>query len=263
MEKAFIIGTRDDRVPMASLAKGPRPVINQFELEKIRHSTGMVRCPGRKHNNPGKCSAALVESDQTIVTAVHCFFDEFQRWREPLSECTFSNFANPQNKIPLDFKSSHFFTTNPNLEPNNDRVVVRLSRKIEGARPFHIDFQPVREGEFLLVASIFQQGMVNPVPESEPVGQVCFNRMTHPASEKEGSLLIADCDSSFGGSGALVLTRRFGVLVAVGTLVAVSGDSMNYHPFDPVLNRSRILGFDSHHWARILSFVASSEQAAD
>ncbi len=256
VQKVSIIGKEDGRVAMKELAEGDNPKITKAELAQIRKSTGYVYCPATK----SACSGALVGTDQTIVTAAHCFIDGQGRRREQLEGCFFQNLEKKWQKVELDFSpgSYKFYSLIPAEDPSNDLAIVRIKRKIKGAKPFPVSDRRMLPGTEMINSSIIQVNMVRKVDSTEPVGQVCTNMYTFLPDNDSGTVYFTDCDAGGGGSGSLALVRRNGRLEAVGTIVSGSGDDQNYKEYNPDMARTRIVGYDPMHLVDIKA-VANGE----
>ncbi len=260
VQKVTIIGKEDGRKAMKELAEGDNPKITKAELSQIRKSTGYVYCPGTKYNNQSTCSGALVGTDQTIVTAAHCFIDERGRRREPLEGCFFQNLEKKWQKVELDFSpgSYKFYSATPYQDSSNDRAIVRIKRKIKGAKPFPVSDRRMLPGTEMILSSVGQENMVRKVDSTEPVGQVCTTMHMFPPDNISGTVYYTDCDAGSGGSGGLALVRRNGKLEAVGTLVGGSDDDQNYTEYTPNVAYTRIVGYDPIHLVDIKA-VANGE----
>lgn len=240
--RAGIIGSTDDRGSLIKL--GPKLGLSAAEIEQARRSTGYINCPLPKEKKIITGSAALVLSNQTIVTAAHIFIDKKHRWREPLSDCYFRPQAAPFTKIKIDPTS---IATGP-LTPGrrrqgiNDWAVVRLVSPVRGATPY----EPLPRVASVLrmftrIVSIAASAKGFKSDLDIPLIQECEVRMTSLAEESRS--FLSDCDTSPGMSGSIILVRRDGQLFAAAmTRAATEGNA--YAEFDASTGSDRAV---THH----------------
>jgi hypothetical protein len=226
---ANIVGPTDDRGTLIEL--GPKLGLSADEIEQARRSTGHIVCPVSKFDNGGQASAALVLSNQTIVTVAHVFVKGEKQWRE-LSECFFRPQSPPFETIKIDPTNIAVGTTSPFTAAQfpKDWAVVRLSAPIEGAKPYR--FLPLKisarkDGiRFILISAGARDVKSDP---KVPIVQECKFRKT---SFKPPNLFFqSDCDTSFGMSGSVTLVRNDNELFVAAISQSSGPPSANYKAF--------------------------------
>lgn len=227
---ANIVGPTDDRGTLVEL--GPKLGLSAHEIEQARRSTGHIVCPVSKHDNGGAASAALVVSNQTIVTVAHVFVKGEKQWRE-LSECFFRPQSPPFEKIKIDPASIVVGTTSPLTAAQfpNDWAVVRLSAPIEGAKPYRslpLKISARKNAmRFILISAGARDFKSDP---RVPIVQEC--KFIHVKVKAAPLFFQSDCDTSFGMSGSVTLVRHDNELFVAGISQSSGPSSADYKPFN-------------------------------
>jgi len=246
---------KDPRGPLTQKAK--ELGLSPAEVQRIRKNTGYVICPGNVSGGESGGAAMLVGNGDFLVTDAHLFINpETNERREPLSDCMFVNQADPHDVVRLDFSSERsykFYTKVPKLEWYNDRAVVRLKRRVPGARPFPIDTDeaPIRRGHRLIMISATQKQLTFPMTQyhfktsigggkftyeldlnEEPIAQACTAMGYYARTARASSVLYSDCSATIGASGSVAMIRKQdGSLAAKALLIQTGNPITDYKPF--------------------------------
>jgi hypothetical protein len=224
--RANVIGPTDDRGSLVTL--GPKLGLTAVEIKQARGATGYIRCPGSKYKNGGVGSAALVLSNQTIVTVAHAFLDPQGRWREPLAECHFQPQSEAFPKIKIDPDNIVVGSHRPyGSQARNDWAVVRLKAPVNNAIPYPVlsrDAPAPHPTTRLVSIAARAKGVSNDA--KIPIVQECqVMTFLHTGP------IHSDCDASQGMSGSIILTRHAGELFATGITIGTGLDSQDRKPF--------------------------------
>ena len=196
-------------------------------------------------------SAVSVLRPDLLVTAKHVFFDG-KRAAVPFGSCSFRSFSRKKVAIPVvvekDQRKGYVLN-------NEDFIVVRLKRDLEGCNAFALDHKDASlpEGEPILSVTGHQLHSLNKLSDREPV--VAKGNIKRVLDGVLGGppFYYADLDLDDGGSGGAVFALKDGRAVAGddgrlvlrGISVAYGLRAKNGKPYSDERNYTVIIGLEA------------------
>lgn len=209
---------------------------NLNALDKYYEAQGWEAVGRLELGNRGSFCTATLISPNVLLSAAHCVFDEKGRMRQP-EEIQFraglrNGEAAATRKI-VNFVAHEKYDPNRNLDHHNashDVALLELAQPIptHQVNPFILHSGAVGPGEVSVVS--YGQGR-----ENLPSRQKSCN-LTH---RDRGSLLLFDCDVTYGSSGAPVFSHLNGrgriLSVISGMTTTRDGEFVSVGPHLPEL----------------------------
>lgn len=181
------------------------------DVKHLRAATGYVICPGKTHRNGIVASAALVESNQLIVTVGHAFVDEKGLPREPVEDCVFRNQAVPPTEISLAGGDALWVGLEGAATPHdpNDYAVALLSRPVAGATPLRVNNPVGGMGldDHVIGIVAWQEIEGKKLDAGTPVVQDCVLRDFDASNGTQPTNYLTDCDLGPVGSGGHIVVK--------------------------------------------------------
>jgi hypothetical protein len=243
------------------------------ETKQLMACTGEIVCvtPGGKDEDGDEvedkvlvtATAVSVLRPDLLVTAKHVFFKR-KRAVVPFGSCSFRSYLHRKIAIPVlvekDQRKGYVFN-------NEDFIVVRLKRELEGCSSFAINDSDssLREGEEILSVTGHQRQTLNKISGREPVLAKGKIRRVLDGVLGAGPFYYADIDFDVGGSGGAVFALmdrrpRFphadhphaapvsddeGHLILRGISVAYGPNAKNGRPYSDERNYTIIIGLQA------------------
>jgi hypothetical protein len=199
--------------------------ITDADAARFGKATGYIDCRGRKYSNPDLGSASLVGAEDVLVTNAHLLVDEQQRLREPLEECFFQPQSQGIERYQLSLAEGDYEIVRDwsVFGGANDYAVVRLKKKVEGAKAFPIvekGYELPYGQSFVAVSAISNRpDLFDPF---YAVIQGCQIRKVQRGDKDRETTFLGDCDVKPGQSGSVNLVNLNGEWTAIG-MIAGSG----------------------------------------
>jgi len=203
-----------------ALAADPSPGIVGSD-DRVITSDARFTAVGRLNlSGKGFCTATLI-APQVVMTAAHCTF--YRRTGKPIPPDRIHFGAGWWKGKPLVHRLAKHVRRHPGYDASKpmaaDIALIVLESPIEHPRikPIPIDRQ---QGRVRLVVPLTHVSYSKDRPHLPSIEQGCAVRA------EEGRLLLTDCDSNFGGSGAPILRETkegYQVLAVVSGVVKRSG----------------------------------------
>jgi hypothetical protein len=236
------------------------------ETKQLMACTGQIVCVnpwGEEHGaeipggyDPGSedkvtASAVSVLRPDLLVTAQHVFF-QGRKAAVPFGRCSFRSYLHRNVAIPVvvekDQRRGYVFH-------NEDFIVVRLKRALEGCNSFAVnDFDSsLPEGEQIFSVTGQQRHTLNKISSREPVLARGTIRGAFDGLFGGPPYYYADIDLDEGGSGGAVFALKDGRpvsdgegrLVLKGILVAYGAQAKNNKPYSEGRNYTIIIGLQA------------------
>jgi hypothetical protein len=201
--------------------------ITDADAVRFGKATGYIDCRGRKYSNPDLGSASLVGAEDVLVTNAHLLVDEQQRFREPLEECFFQPQTPNYERYQLSFAEGDYEIVRDwsAFGGTNDYAVIRLKKKVEGAKAFPIvesGYELPYKQSFVAISAISNQpALFDPF---YPVIQGCQIQKIQRGDKARETTFLGDCDVKPGQSGSINLVNLNGEWTAIG-MIAGSGSA--------------------------------------
>jgi len=232
------------------------------ETQQLMACTGQIVCATPAVEGDGEeveyraavrvtASAVSVLRPNLLVTAKHVFFDG-KRAAVPFGSCSFRSFSRKKVAIPVvvekDQRKGYVLN-------NEDFIVVRLKRDLEGCNAFALDHKDASlpEGEPILSVTGHQLHSLNKLSDREPV--VAKGNIKRVLDGVLGGppFYYADLDLDDGGSGGAVFALKDGRAVAGddgrlvlrGISVAYGLRAKNGKPYSDERNYTVIIGLEA------------------
>ena len=230
------------------------------ETKQLMACTGQIVCvtPARAATRTRTqvetkvtASAVSVLRPDLLVTAKHVFF-KGKRAVVPFGSCSFRSYLNRKVAIPVvvekDQRRGYIFN-------NEDFIVVRLKRELEGCSSFAINDSDssLREGEQILSVTGHQLHTLNKISGREPV--VAKGKIRRVLDGVLGGppFYYADIDLDDGGSGGAVfalmdgrpVSDDEGHLILRGISVAYGPHAKSGKPYSEERNYTIIVGLQA------------------
>jgi hypothetical protein len=232
------------------------------ETQQLMACTGQIVCATPAVEGDGEeveyraavrvtASAVSVLRPDLLVTAKHVFFDG-KRAAVPFGSCSFRSFSRKKVAIPVvvekDQRKGYVLN-------NEDFIVVRLKRDLEGCNAFALDHKDASlpEGEPILSVTGHQLHSLNKLSDREPV--VAKGNIKRVLDGVLGGppFYYADLDLDDGGSGGAVFALKDGRAVAGddgrlvlrGISVAYGLRAKNGKPYSDERNYTVIIGLEA------------------
>ena len=229
------------------------------ETKQLMACTGQIVCetPGVHDEDEDRvgvkvtATAVSVLRPDLLVTAKHVFF-KGKRAVVPFGSCSFRSYLHRKVAIPIlvekDQRRGYVFN-------NEDFMVVRLKRELEGCSSFAInDYDSsLREGEQILSVTGHQLHTLNKISGREPVLAKGNIRRVLDGVLGGGPFYYADLDLDAGGSGGAVfalmdgrpVSDDEGHLILRGISVAYGPNAKNGRPYSEERNYTIIVGLQA------------------
>lgn len=196
-------------------------------------------------------TAVSVLRPDLLVTAKHVLF-KGKRAVVPFGSCSFRSYSRRKVAIPVlvekDQRKGYVFN-------NEDFIVVRLKRELEGCNSFAINDSDssLREGEEVLSVTGHQRQTLNKISGREPVLAKGKIRRVLDGVLGAGPFYYADIDFDVGGSGGAVfalmdgrpISDDEGRLILRGISVAYGPRAKNGRPYSDERNYTIIIGLQA------------------
>ena len=232
------------------------------ETQQLMACTGQIVCATAAVEGDGDeveyraavrvtASAVSVLRPDLLVTAKHVFFDG-KRAAVPFGSCSFRSFSRKKVAIPVvvekDQRKGYVLN-------NEDFIVVRLKRDLEGCNAFALDHKDASlpEGEPILSVTGHQLHSLNKLSDREPV--VAKGNIKRVLDGVLGGppFYYADLDLDDGGSGGAGFALKDGRAVAGddgrlvlrGISVAYGLRAKNGKPYSDERNYTVIIGLEA------------------
>lgn len=198
------------------------------DVELLRGATGYVICPGSERDNGIVASAALVESNQLVVTVGHAFIDEKGGSRGPIGDCLFRNQSIPPTEVRLAGGDHIWVGLDGAPVPHdpNDYAVALLSRPVTGAAPLKMNnpMSGLGLGDRVIGIVAWQEIEGQALDPGTPVVQECVLRDFDASNGTQPTNYLTDCDLGPMGSGGHVVVRAGGAWVTGGVFSTSGGE---------------------------------------
>jgi hypothetical protein len=232
------------------------------ETQQLMACTGQIVCATPAVEGDGEeveyraavrvtASAVSVLRPDLLVTAKHVFFDG-KRAAVPFGSCSFRSFSRRKVAIPVvvekDQRKGYVLN-------NEDFIVVRLNRDLEGCNAFALDRADASlpEGEPILSVTGHQLHSLNKLSDREPA--VAKGNIKRVLDGVLGGppFYYADLDLDDGGSGGAVFALKYGRpvagedgrLILRGISVAYGLRAKNGKPYSDERNYTVIIGLEA------------------
>jgi hypothetical protein len=240
------------------------------ETEQLMACTGQIVCetPGEEERgaeipggyDPGRkgkmtATAVSVLRPDLLVTAKHVFF-KGKRAVVPFGSCSFRSYSRRKVAIPVivdkDQRKGYVFN-------NEDFIVLRLKRELEGCSSFAINGSDssLGEGDQVLSVTGRQFHTLNKISGREPMVAKGEIRDAFSGRVLGGApFYYADLDFDVGGSGGAVfaltdgrpVSDDEGRLILKGISVAYGLQAKNGKPYSEERNFTIIVGLEGDFW---------------
>ena len=196
-------------------------------------------------------TAVSVLRPDLLVTAKHVFFNG-KRAAVPFGSCSFRSYSQRKVAIPVvvekDQRKGYVLN-------NEDFIVVRLKRELEGCNAFALDHSDssLPEGEPILSVTGHQLHSLNKISDREPV--VAKGKIKRVLDGVLGGppFYYADLDLDEGGSGGAVFALKDGRpvagddgrLILSGISVAYGLRAKNGKPYSDERNYTMVIGLEA------------------
>jgi hypothetical protein len=230
------------------------------ETKQLMACTGQIVCetPGVHNEDEDRvgvkvtATAVSVLRPDLLVTAKHVFF-EGKRAVVPFGSCSFRSYSRRKAAIPViveeDQRKGYVLN-------NEDFIVLRLKRELEGCSPFAISDSDssLREGEQILSVTGQQDHTLNKISGREPVLAKGEIRKGFSGQVLGGPpFYYADIDFDEGGSGGAVfalmdgrpVSDDEGRLILRGISVAYGLHAKNGRPYSDERNYTIVIGLQA------------------
>lgn len=198
------------------------------DVERLRAATGYVICPGSANGNGIVASAALVESNQLIVTVGHAFVDEQGLPREPIGDCIFRNQATPPSEIRLAGGDYLWVGLAGPATPHDpsDYAVALLSRPVDVPEPLRMNspLSGLGIGDHVIGIVAWQEIEGRQLDPGTPVVQDCVLRDFDASNGTQPTNYLTDCDLGPVGSGGHLVVKADGEWVTGGVFSTSGGE---------------------------------------
>ena len=229
------------------------------ETKQLMACTGQIVCetPGVHNEDEDRveikvtATAVSVLRPDLLVTAKHVLF-KGKRAVVPFGSCSFRSYSRRKVAIPVlvekDQRKGYVFN-------NEDFIVVRLKRELEGCSSFAINDSDssLREGEQILSVTGQQRQTLNKISGREPVLAKGKIRRVLDGVLGGRPFYYADIDFDEGGSGGAVfalmdgrpVSDDEGRLILRGISVAYGPHAKNGRPYSDERNYTIIIGLQA------------------
>jgi hypothetical protein len=216
------------------------------ETKQLMACTGKIVCQNR--DGEVFASAVSVLRPDMLVTAKHVF-TEGRGSAVSVGWCSFRSFLHRNVAIPvrLDKDQRKGFFLN-----NEDFIVVRLKRELEGCNPLALNDtdSSLSEGDEIFSATGYQRHALNRISSREPVVAKGTIRSVSSGLFGGPPFYYADVDLDEGGSGGAVFALKDGRpvsddegrLVLRGILVGTGPHGRNGRPYSEDRNYTIVIG---------------------
>lgn len=229
------------------------------ETEQLLACTGQIVCQAPDVHNEEEdrigrkvtASAVSVLRPDLLVTAKHVFFAG-KKAIVPFGSCSFRSYSRRKTAIPVvvDQDQRRGYVLN-----NQDFIVLRLKRELEGCNSFAINRSdaPLGEGDQVLSVTADQFHTLNKISSREPVVAKGEIRDAFSGQVLGGApFYYANLDFDLGGSGGAVFALSDGHpvedddgrLVLRGISVAYGLQAKNNKPYSEERNFTIIVGLE-------------------
>jgi hypothetical protein len=229
------------------------------EKSQLMACTGQILCATPDIHNEDEdrigikftATAVSVLRPDLLVTAKHVFF-KGKRAVVPFGSCSFRSFSRRNVAVPVlvekDQRKGYVFN-------NEDFIVVRLKRELEGCSSFAINDSDssLREGEEILAVTGHQVRTLNKISRREPVLAKGTVRRILGGVLGGPPFYYSDIDFDVGGSGGAAFALRDGRpvaddegrLILRGISVAHGPRAKNGRPYSDERNYTIIIGLQA------------------
>lgn len=219
------------------------------ERKQLMACTGKIVCEQPWGQVFG--SATSVLRPDLLVTAKHVF-SKVRGGAMAFGRCSFRSHLHRRTAIPVvvdkDQRKGYFLN-------NEDFIVVRLKRELEGCNPFAINASDVSlsEEEEVLSVTGYQLRSLNKISDREPVLAKGKIRSIYKGYLGGPPFYSSDIDLDKGGSGGAILALKGGHpvsdnegrLILKGILVAYGPRAKSGKPFSEEQNYTTIIGLQA------------------
>jgi hypothetical protein len=223
--------------------------LSAADVEELRAATGYVICPGSTNGNGIVASAALVESNQLIITVGHAFVDENGLPRDPIGDCVFRSQAAPPTEVRMAGGDYLWVGLEGAAKPHdpNDYAVALLSRPVQGATPLRMN-NPSADlgvGDHVIGIVAWQEIAGLKLDPGTPVVQDCVLRDFDASNGTQPTNYLTDCDLGPVGSGGHIVVKQGGQWVTGGVFSTSGGERSKGRSFSRRLGSyTRVIAVD-------------------